>query len=671
MRIMILAAGGDIGGGKTHILSLCKELSRDNDLQLISFRKGVLAQEGKEMGLNVIETENGMMAQRDVKVALDAVDAFKPEVIHCHGARANMVGAIVGRKRKIPVMSTVHSDPRLDYLGMPFKQHTFGTINNIALRRMDYLVSVASDMQKRLISRNFDPQRIFIVYNGLDFGTPEEAALVEKKRAAEQYPKERVVVGIAARLNPIKDISTVIRAVALAAETDDRICLKIAGSGEEEELLRNLVKELHAEDRVEFCGWVNDMKGFFQDVDVNVLASLSETFPYSLLEGAQVRCPAVASRVGGIPDLITHGETGFLFEPGDVKTFAGYLVRLAGNPALRKELGEALYKKARDTFSLERMKKDQEEIYRTVIRRRSIPEGRNGAVLCGAYGKGNAGDEAILRAILMQLREVDPDMDFWVMSRNKEETRLSHKVNSFYIFNLFKFFSRLRKAKLFVNGGGSLIQDVTSSRSLLFYLFTLAAAKACGCKVIMYGCGIGPLINDKNRKKVTRVLNAKPDVITLRDSNSYEFLKELNVTRPRITLAADPVVNLTPASKGAVEAAFEAEGVPADAKKMGFCLRNWDSFRNYEAVAEAADYASRTYGVLPVFLPVEIPKDIAAAEKVTALMKEPFCACKNRHSAEELIGMLGSMEAVVGMRLHSLVFSAAGGTPTVGISYDV
>ena len=68
---------------------------------------------------------------------------------------------------------------------------------------------------------------------------------------------------------------------------------------------------------------------------------------------------------------------------------------------------------------------------------------------------------------------------------------------------------------------------------------------------------------------------------------------------------------------------------------------------------------------------MEIPKDITAAQKVTALMEEPFCACQNRHTAEELIGMLGAMEAVVGMRLHSLVFSAAGGTPTVGISYDV
>jgi polysaccharide pyruvyl transferase WcaK-like protein len=88
-------------------------------------------------------------------------------------------------------------------------------------------------------------------------------------------------------------------------------------------------------------------------------------------------------------------------------------------------------------------------------------------------------------------------------------------------------------------------------------------------------------------------------------------------------------------------------------------------------VGEAADYAWRTYGVTPVFLPIEIPKDISAAEKTTANMTSPYYTCSHKHAVEELIGMLGSMEAVVGMRLHSLIFATAGGAPVIGISYDV
>ena len=125
MKIMLFAAGGDIGGGKTHILSLARELSEDNHLKLLSFRKGVLADEGREMGLDVIDMDNGWNILTDLKMALRAVDAFSPDVIHCHGAKANMMGVIVKKLRHIPVMTTVHSDPKLDYMGMPVKQYTF------------------------------------------------------------------------------------------------------------------------------------------------------------------------------------------------------------------------------------------------------------------------------------------------------------------------------------------------------------------------------------------------------------------------------------------------------------------------------------------------------------------------------------------------------------------
>ena len=114
MNIMLFAAGGDIGGGKTHILSLARELSADNRVCLVSFHKGVLADEGREMGLNVIDMDNGWNIMKDLRMALEAVDTFKPDVIHCHGAKANMLGVLVKKRRSIPVMTTVHSDPKLD-----------------------------------------------------------------------------------------------------------------------------------------------------------------------------------------------------------------------------------------------------------------------------------------------------------------------------------------------------------------------------------------------------------------------------------------------------------------------------------------------------------------------------------------------------------------------------
>ena len=92
---------------------------------------------------------------------------------------------------------------------------------------------------------------------------------------------------------------------------------------------------------------------------------------------------------------------------------------------------------------------------------------------------------------------------------------------------------------------------------------------------------------------------------------------------------------------------------------------------NEEAVIAAAEYAYNKYGLTPVFVPIETPRDAELGQKICDRLNVPGYACQNRYTVEELIGMLGSMELVVGMRLHSLIFATAGGTPVVGISYDV
>ena len=98
------------------------------------------------------------------------------------------------------------------------------------------------------------------------------------------------------------------------------------------------------------------------------------------------------------------------------------------------------------------------------------------------------------------------------------------------------------KTRLYINGGGSLMQDVTSHRSLWFYLFTISAAKRLGCQVMMYGCGIGPIHSPANRRRAAKVLQKSVDAITLRDTHSKEELEDMGVTNPEIILSADPTV---------------------------------------------------------------------------------------------------------------------------------
>ena len=529
-------------------------------------------------------------------------------------------------------------------------------------------------MTDLLISRGFDPDKLFTIYNGIDF-TPRTPALSRAeywKSVGLDADENSVVVGIAARLNPVKDIATLIRGFALAHETCPNLRLLIAGDGEQMEMLKELAGQLGVAKQVCFAGWVTDTDSFYNALDINTLTSLSETFPYSLTEGARAGLPTVASRVGGVPYLIEHGIHGFLFEAGDAQALSRHLEALAKDPELRRHMGQRLYQRAKEDYSLESTLQRQLTIYETILRRQARKAGRrDGALVCGAYGRGNAGDDAILEAIVTELRQADPDLPIWVLSRSPEETRRTYRVNSIYTFAFPKFLWRMRKTRLYINGGGSLMQDVTSHRSLWFYLFTISWAKKLGNKVMMYGCGIGPIHSPANRRRASRVLQKSVDAITLRDTHSREELADMGVTRPEIILSADPTVILPAAPAPVVDGLLESQGIDPHGKYIGFALRPWPGYESKASIfAAAADYAYEKYGLTPVFLPIERRLDVEASRIAASYMKAPHHILTHTGSSDHTIGLFARMQAVISMRLHALVFAAGQGVPLVGVVYD-
>ena len=673
MKVIHLISGGDSGGAKTHVHSLLQNLSRTIEVTMVCFMEGPFAQEARELGIStvVLPGHNLLHTFRTLK---QMIREGGYQIIHCHGARGNMMGALLRKATGLPVVTTVHSDYRLDYLGRPFSRVSYGTINTIALRRLDYRIGVSDAMTNLLISRKFDPDKLFTIYNGLDF-TPRIPAMTREaywKSVGLQADENSVVVGIAARLNPVKDIATLVRGFALAHETCPNLRLLIAGDGEQMDMLKNLARELGVAEQVCFAGWVTDTDSFYNALDINTLTSLSETFPYSLTEGARAGLPTVASRVGGVPYLIEHGVHGFLFEAGDNQALARHLITLAQDPELRRHIGQRLYQRAREDYSLESTLQRQLSIYQAILRRQGRKTGRrDGALVCGAYGRGNAGDDAILEAIVTELRQVDPDLPVWVLSRNPESTRLTYRVNSIYTFAFPKFLWRMRKTKLYINGGGSLMQDVTSHRSLWFYLFTISWAKRLGNQVMMYGCGIGPIHSPANRQRASRVLQKSVDAITLRDTHSKDELEDMKVTAPEIILSADPTVILPPAPEQAIDGILESQGIDPKGKYIGFALRPWPGFEEKAHIfAAAADYAYEKYGLTPVFLPIERRLDVAAARSAAQYMKAPHYILQETGSSSHTIGLFARMQVVVSMRLHALVFAAGQGVPLVGVVYD-
>ena len=672
MKVIHLISGGDSGGAKTHVLSLLQNLNQTITAQLVCFRDGPFAEEARSRGIptEIMGGNNIPRLQRQLKAYIRAGGY---QLIHCHGSRANMVGALLRRSTGLPVVSTIHSDYRLDYMGRPLSRLTFGTINAWALRHLDYRIGVSDAMVDLLISRGFPPDRFYAIYNGIDFTPPpaQGERLPYLRSLGVDADEDSVVVGIAARLNPVKDMATLVRGYAAACRTCPRLRLVIAGEGPEREKLGALAQELGV--NVTFAGWISGgMDQFYSALDINALTSLSETFPYALTEGARFRLATVASAVGGIPDLIDSGVNGCLFQPGDWQTLGEHLAALGSNDTLRRQLGEKLYEKASSKFSIQKTVDTQLHIYQEILRRHSrLKTTRDGVVICGAYGRGNAGDDAILEAILQEMALIDPDMPATVLSKEPKSTRLAYRVRSVSRTNMFAWHSAMRHAKLYINGGGSLIQDVTSRRSLWFYLLNIAVAKRCGCKVQMYGFGIGPVTRENHRRLAARVLNRYVDVITLREPDSREELRAMGVTKPEILLTADPALTLRKAEDDQIDSVLLRAGIPPQGRYLCFALRQWRGFEEKAPLfGAAARYAYKTYGLIPVFTAVEKHLDPAAARLAAQGLDIPHYFLDDAGGAGTIIGALSRMEAVVSMRLHALIFAAGQGIPLAGVVYD-
>ena len=671
MKVMHLISGGDVGGAKTHVISLLEELSKDNDVELVCFVDGPFAQEAREKGINtrVLKKRGMFHVARNLKIYLKNKNF---DLLHCHGSKANVVSMLMG-KASCPIISTIHSDPRLDYMGRPVANWTIGLLNRFALRRRDGWVAVSDAMKERMVGRGYDGGRMFPIYNGVGFPKkmPCKPRQEYLKELGLDWDENNVIFGIAARIDPVKDMTTLVRAFALTVAACPNARLLIAGIGDQEQEIRALAAETCPVGTVHFAGWVGDMNSFYHALDVNMLTSISETFSYAITEGARMNCATICTPVGGLPRVVIDGQTGYLVAVGDYERMAQRMITLAQDQKLRAKLGTAIYEKVKAEFSVEAMGKRQEEIYRSILNRKfQAEQGKYGAVICGAYGKGNAGDDAILVSMIRQLRLQDPDLPITVMTRKPRETGVQTGVSAVHIFNIRAAGRVMKKSRLYISGGGSLIQNATSNRSLMYYLYSIRQAKKLGCKVMMYGCGIGPVSGVRNRRKAARILEENVDLITLRDPESLETLRAFGVHRPEIRITADPAL-LMEGDTAAAERYLEQNGLNADGHYSLFVLRPWDGTQEkLAAICAAADYGWHKYGLAPLFYCLEPSRDEEITRTAAAMVKAPCRCLPTIVDGAALCGLMGRMDLVVSMRLHALVFACAQQTRVAAISYD-
>ena len=292
-------------------------------------------------------------------------------------------------------------------------------------------------------------------------------------------------------------------------------------------------------------------------------------------------------------------------------------------------------------------------------------------VISGYHGFANSGDEALLFAILKTLRKKKPDLNFTVLSKTPEETERVYNVKSVYRYNFFKVRKEMKNSRMLLFGGGSLLQDVTSRKSILYYLAVIFLAKSCGLKTMLYANGIGPISNKFNRFISAKILNSV-DVITLRDDKSDEELKRLGVTKPEVVITADPAFTLDADLSLSGKYFTNLAGVPTGTKLCVISIREWKKLPGNFAkdMARLCDYMVSEHGLYPLFVPMQYPADLEISARVIAEMKNKAYVIKRELSVPEMFSVLSEARVLIGMRLHSLIYATTLAIPAMALVYD-
>jgi glycosyltransferase involved in cell wall biosynthesis len=288
----------------------------------------------------------------------------QPAIVHTHMAKAGTLGRLATRGTDTRTVHTFHGHVLESYFSAPV-QRAFIEVERRLAARTDALVAVSDEVRDDLLALDIGtPEQFRVIRLGFDLTshlsvTGPSGILRERLGLDGDTP----LVGAVGRLVPIKDITTLLHAVALLP---DDVHLVLVGDGSERGPLEAEVERRSLGDRVHFTGWMTDVPAVMADLDVVALSSRNEGTPVALIEAAACGRPAVATDVGGVRSVVADGETGLVVPPADPRQLADALERLLSDPGLGAAMG-ATGRARSSRFSAERLTTDIDALYRALL----------------------------------------------------------------------------------------------------------------------------------------------------------------------------------------------------------------------------------------------------------------------------------------------------------------
>ena len=373
IKVVHLISGDLWAGAEVQAYTLLKALCSRQDVEIsaIVLNKGILADRLREADIAVTvieESAHSFLAIR--RQLIRELEGRSIDILHSHRYKENILAAqAMSRCGVKHLVQTVHGVVErfsgLDRLkaGMHSKMNRY-----FSRKFFDRIIAVSEDIRKRL-SETCNEAQLVVIRNAIDTADIVPTRPPATLKAELGIRPERVLIGTAGRLAPVKGYDRLIRVAAIVKKEAPQVCFLIAGEGALRAELQRLIEDLDLHDTVRLVGFREDITDFLNSLDLCVMSSHHEGIPTVLLEGMYLRKPVVAMAVGGIPEVVEDGVSGMLIEAGNEAALADAILSLVRDRDLANRLGQAARSRVELEFSSRTLAQRILDLYQTVTGR--------------------------------------------------------------------------------------------------------------------------------------------------------------------------------------------------------------------------------------------------------------------------------------------------------------
>ena len=668
-KILMTTMGLNIGGAETHIVELSKELKKRGYDVSVASNGGVYVDELTQAGIkhyNVpLNTKNIAKVLTSLRLLRKIISEEKIDIVHSHARIPGFITGILHHSMDFTFVTSAH--------------WVFNTSNGLKYLTNwgQKVIAVSEDIKQYLMDNyNTKEKDIYVTINGID--TDKFSPDVSGEEIINEFSLDssHPIVSYVSRMDEDRAMvaEQLIDCAELISEEIDGVQFLIAGGGNVFDRLKakaDIVNEKLGRQCVVMTGARTDINKIVAAGDIFVGVSRAA------LEAMSAEKPVIVAGNEGYIGIFSEDKLRVAQEnnfccrgcemPRGELLIRDVTALLKAGDDERKSLGEYGRSVIFQYYSVSKMADDCVRAYDDAY---CETHGRR-ILMSGYYGFNNSGDEAILTTIYENICKMDKNIHITVLSRDPKETTQKYGFKDVVSrFDFFKVLYEIKKCDILLSGGGSLLQDTTSTRSLMYYLFIIEWAKIMRKKVMLYANGIGPVSRDHNRKMVKRVVS-KADIITLREEDSKKELEAMGIPGDRLFVTADPVFTMSSVTEERAERLIFEAGIPSDKGLIGISVRNWKNDEDFiQKFADICDRIHDEFDKNIVFIVMHNPNDKDISECVMSMMKNKAYILDKNYSPKEIMGMIGKMDLILSMRLHTLIFATKQRVPIVGFAYD-